>query len=262
DRFIAYGKEHYNGDWPSYVSISCNIGVIPYLCCPSDSFSVATGGTCARASYCGSVGDILGTSKSGERQERGFFGGGKVFDLEGSSEFANLRTVSSIIDGTSNTIAVSETVTMQSTSYNQMNKVKGSNVCMEGTAVTPSNCAAKRNTEDKTIFDGTVKQYYRGERYAFSGEQTVHFQTVMPPNSVNCINGANTTSAREYNLMNASSFHSGGVNACKADGSVTFISETIDVGDQTLSVGVTIGESPFGVWGAMGSINGGESKGL
>ena len=133
---------------------------------------------------------------------------------------------------------------------------------MEGLAVTPGNCAAKRNTDDKTVFDGPVKQYYRGNRYAFSGEMTNHFQTVTSPNTVNCVAGDDSTSAALLLIQSASSFHSGGVNACFADGSVTFISETIDVGDQSRSTGVTIGESPFGVWGALGSINGGESKSL
>jgi prepilin-type processing-associated H-X9-DG protein len=62
-------------------------------------------------------------------------------------------------------------------------------------------------------------------------------------------------------LNSASSQHTGGVNAALADGSVQFISETIDCGTLTsTTVPVRGGISPFGVWGAYGSINGGESK--
>ncbi|MDR1962302.1 MAG: hypothetical protein LBQ50_00815 [Planctomycetaceae bacterium] len=44
------------------------------------------------------------------------------------------------------------------------------------------------------------------------------------------------------------------------DGSVQFINETIDNGTGTRIV--NSGESPFGVWGALGSINGGDQGSL
>ena len=60
----------------------------------------------------------------------------------------------------------------------------------------------------------------------------------------------------------ASSYHTGGVNVAIGDGSVQFVSDTINWSTGTMSdtvAVVTSGPSPFGVWGAMGSINGGES---
>ncbi|MDR2439618.1 MAG: DUF1559 domain-containing protein, partial [Planctomycetaceae bacterium] len=65
-----------------------------------------------------------------------------------------------------------------------------------------------------------------------------------------------------------SSYHPGGVNAVLGDGSVRFVSETIDMGTgigfpdaaTAVPVGEVSGESPFGVWGAMGSRNGSEAK--
>ena len=44
------------------------------------------------------------------------------------------------------------------------------------------------------------------------------------------------------------------------DGSVRFISEKVDAGDQSTS-SVNSGKSPFGVWGALGSPNAGEVPG-
>jgi hypothetical protein len=44
-----------------------------------------------------------------------------------------------------------------------------------------------------------------------------------------------------------------------ADGSVRFINESIDTGNLAAPE-VTQGPSPYGVWGAMGSKDGGEGK--
>jgi prepilin-type N-terminal cleavage/methylation domain-containing protein/prepilin-type processing-associated H-X9-DG protein len=109
------------------------------------------------------------------------------------------------------------------------------------------------------------------------------FSTILPPNSPSCATGilpavgnsfvyaANAANNNSNNnnaenswvqgrrVMNsASSWHVGGVNVTFGDGSVRFISETIDTG--TGSKIVNSGISPFGVWGALGSINGGESN--
>jgi prepilin-type processing-associated H-X9-DG protein len=64
-------------------------------------------------------------------------------------------------------------------------------------------------------------------------------------------------------MVSASSEHTGGVNVGLADGSVQFVSDTISSGTLTdTTTPVSSGTSPFGVWGAMGSINGGESVNL
>ena len=66
--------------------------------------------------------------------------------------------------------------------------------------------------------------------------------------------------------MSASSYHSGGVNGLRADGSVAFYSDTIDCGNNLNSTSYMgadpTGTSPFGVWGALGSIAGGESTSM
>jgi prepilin-type processing-associated H-X9-DG protein len=64
----------------------------------------------------------------------------------------------------------------------------------------------------------------------------------------------------------ASSMHTGGINAALGDGSVQFISDTVNAVttgtlDDTVRP-VTGGISPFGVWGAYGSMNGGETNSL
>jgi hypothetical protein len=47
------------------------------------------------------------------------------------------------------------------------------------------------------------------------------------------------------------------VNTCFADGSVHFISDRINTGDLGLPP-VKKGQSPYGVWGALGSASGEE----
>jgi len=66
-------------------------------------------------------------------------------------------------------------------------------------------------------------------------------------------------------MNSASSFHTGGVNVSLADGSVRFATDSINWSTGTMDdtvQPVTSGRSPFGVWGAMGSIDGGEAASL
>ena len=59
--------------------------------------------------------------------------------------------------------------------------------------------------------------------------------------------------------VRVSSSHTGGVNVVFLDGSVRFVSETVNAGDPSISAVGLSGPSPFGVWGAMGTISGGEA---
>jgi prepilin-type processing-associated H-X9-DG protein len=82
------------------------------------------------------------------------------------------------------------------------------------------------------------------------------FATIFAPNGPNC--SVNTSRGGSPNICSAQSWHSGGVNVVMADGSVSFISETIDAGDPTRRQPVTGELSPYGVWGAMGTRNAGD----
>jgi prepilin-type processing-associated H-X9-DG protein len=87
--------------------------------------------------------------------------------------------------------------------------------------------------------------------------------------------GDNATGGSSTNngLVTATSEHSGGVNGLMGDGAVRFITETIEYGDLSIApwapgpadkhgIRPQSGQSAYGVWGALGSKNGGESKQL
>jgi prepilin-type processing-associated H-X9-DG protein len=88
--------------------------------------------------------------------------------------------------------------------------------------------------------------------------------TAVPPNGPSCdLNGSPWWN---LGLYTASSFHVGGINIAMGDGSVRWIADTIDCGDQSQPADPAIfgagARSPFGVWGALGSRAGGETARL
>jgi prepilin-type N-terminal cleavage/methylation domain-containing protein/prepilin-type processing-associated H-X9-DG protein len=83
------------------------------------------------------------------------------------------------------------------------------------------------------------------------------FTTVLPPNSPSCVSSDNDGNYSGSGILSPNSNHPGGVNGVMADGSVRFISESINSGNLSWQE-VSSGPSPYGVWGAMGSKAGGE----
>jgi len=94
------------------------------------------------------------------------------------------------------------------------------------------------------------------------------FTTILPPNgpSMSDVQGA----PYGCGVSSPSSNHTGGVNAVLVDGSVSFYSDSIDCGYTNRACGGTAADpynaslvargSNYGVWGALGTRNGGESR--
>ncbi len=245
------------GCWPAYCY---TMEVIPTFCCPSDPQSTQKETDRVRCSYVTCRGDTFKLmeyatwlSTAGNETTLNIFE--RACERAGFAPF-RWKGLEAIIDGTSNTIAWSETVTAGG---NEDPRIKAGVV----TGFSNDNnfltkCFNSRKTTDPNLIGGTVAISHRGARMADGRYMIAGFSTIFPPNAPSCQH----TDAMEMRMLRtASSEHSGGVNTGYFDGSVKFISETVNCGSYTTPHPLpNVGQSIYGVWGALGSINGGETQ--
>lgn len=107
---------------------------------------------------------------------------------------------------------------------------------------------------------------HRGKRWPDGRMEYSTFQTIAPPNSYNLVRWHGRSGA-----FSTSSYHPGGAHIIMGDGAVTFVTDSIEAGDQNH---VPFGRSnnggpwdagagrpsPYGLWGAIGTKNGGETE--
>ena len=158
-----------------------------------------------------------------------------------------------ITDGSSNTIAVSEKGLMGTMATKH---IEGQSVYTFSITTLDNNPAVCLATaQNGKYISGTVADWTAGNLWAFGHPHWGAFTTRLPPNGPSCYDGGANPS-NFSGIWTVSSFHPGGVIACMADGSVRFVNKTIDCGNY----GATPNRN-YGVWGAMGTIGGGESVG-
>lgn len=247
---------------------------IPELWCPSDPEGRAEKDDYNHCNYRACRGDNSIHSGLDGESPRGTF---QLEEIRISGSLAtgdlkiktNKMDFSSILDGTSNTIAFGEVKCFAQGSGSQVYTSKGGLAFVDGMngTTSPSKCIACIDTSNvgfnKPITIG--RSHFQPGRNAFMGAMMTVMITMIPPNGPFCIGTEVYTCGDGCRGMpTPSSYHSGGVNCCMVDGSVKFVSDTVETGDQSLNAaGETAkGESRWGVWGAMGTINGGESKSL
>ena len=242
-------------DNPNRVSVGAFI-------CPSDgSAKVTPGSAVGRTSYRANRGDVRVCY---DWQEcRGAFSSGQH----------KVLNMGDFTDGTSNTMYVSEGCASQTGS-----DVKIKSGVAKGLALnhTPASCAIAKGASGSFSTAVTdVVQNRRGARWSDARLIYTSFFAMLPPNSPSCVDGTDEEGGRP--IMSASSYHTGGVNAVLTDGSVTFISETIDAGDPNMQLGEGqpgynqghkdnpqwwTGAATYGLWGIISTRSGGESGSL
>ncbi|MDO4587553.1 MAG: DUF1559 domain-containing protein [Planctomycetia bacterium] len=254
---------------------------ITAYCCPSDGNAGEINSGYASASYVFSYGDYCVKD-----EDWGWNVASPTNWSRGAFQPRNWTKLSGIVDGTSNTIAVSECVVAKGRDGTDAGAnrnggpVKGSyaqhasaiaatghNVCEISGSFVPQNCLSATYNASEFSSTVAVNTNARCVRWLDGQPAMSGFNTILGPNAPAC----SGPDANHYNpaLFPPQSNHSGGVNCARIDGSVGFISDTVDTGNlsgnlvgNNSGLCVRAGASNFGVWGALGSREGGESTSL
>jgi prepilin-type N-terminal cleavage/methylation domain-containing protein/prepilin-type processing-associated H-X9-DG protein len=189
--------------------------------------------------------------------------------VRGLFPYSRVYSIADILDGTSNTVAMSERVCQARSSAGHssggvqvaarsIEHVMGIAKGIGGLRNTPVVCRGATVTDGKYFVGGLTVNSSWGRAWTDGQPAYVGFNTVLPPNAPSCSEDTGGWGDQVHLVLPPSSRHPGGVNVLLADGAVRFISETIDCGNlgayQPLD-----GPSVYGVWGALGSKSGGES---
>lgn len=170
--------------------------------------------------------------------------------------------IGEITDGTSNTIVMSERLKadfgLTTTVTNQIKNQLGTATSVTNMTLSPGLCLTQ--SAGQYFLPGKVVKGRFGSLWTDGQAERVGITTVLAPNRPSCTDDANGNADSINIVIPPSSNHNGGVNAVYADGSIHFISNSIDTGNVNSGIAQpTSGPSLYGVWGALGSKSGGET---
>ena len=109
----------------------------------------------------------------------------------------------------------------------------------------------------ETVTDVLAGNQGRGFRWASGLQPYSGMNTILPPNTETCMSIEDPTPG----VLSASSRHQGGAHVLMADGAVIFMTDSIEAGDTTNGTVFDGGtgnrtpgsQSPYGLWGALGT---------
>jgi prepilin-type N-terminal cleavage/methylation domain-containing protein/prepilin-type processing-associated H-X9-DG protein len=246
------GMTNYNGfDWvPWDNNHRAVVAKIPLFLCPSDSADTADnikGGSNYRFSRGDTVWDHASQWNGNGGRNRGLFVGGT-----GNS---GRRSFSDVLDGLSTTIAMSERIKAKANANSINTGAIAKSPPQTTYRVNPSACLTQVTVNG--VYTVPVGNY-DGLRWADGQSTFTGVTMVLGPNKPSCTDPQN--SDQNDGVLDPTSLHTGGVHVLMADGAVRFVGNSINTGNPALPV-VTGGQSPYGVWGSLGSIQGGEVTG-
>jgi prepilin-type processing-associated H-X9-DG protein len=115
-------------------------------------------------------------------------------------------------------------------------------------------------TNGNKLKPGLTIHVRRGIQWTDAPADLCMFNTVMPPNSPACAESGEWGD-HDIVVLPPNSAHPGGVNGSMCDGAVRWFSDNINTGNVGLPQSRDA-PSVYGVWGAIGSVSGGDAATL
>jgi prepilin-type N-terminal cleavage/methylation domain-containing protein/prepilin-type processing-associated H-X9-DG protein len=176
--------------------------------------------------------------------------------VRGPFGFQTNKRIGDLSDGTSNTILMGEMTTSKGGRDALGGVLRGQG---NGVVDNPASCRLLVNKATGEFTGTGTVSTSRGSRWCNGVIAYMTVNTILPPNSPACTVGADFREAGQFPVQ---SRHTGGAHVLMGDGAVRFVSENIDSGNLSVQdVRNATGPSPYGVWGALGSIAGNETIG-
>lgn len=173
-----------------------------------------------------------------------------------------------ILDGLANTVVMGEIATDlgDSDSRTRVNRTQtfqvgdgGVSVCTNLGHLDPERpqfwcstgvgCTVPTPEASGGSFHGANSAENRGMNWAWARNSLTGFTTNAPPNAPYCGNRW----AENGGAITASSRHQGGVHVLMGDGAVKFVTDSIEAGNQQNESMISGQESPYGLWGSLGT---------